>query len=173
MDPSTRQLCDSRVFSPARAHSASLQGLSGVLAVDQLRRSRGSVRNSSSYSCPLRAPCAAQPTINRHIERMHNVLKLNRSHADGVQILKYEAGGFYLRHSPLRLHRSGVEPDILGSGRYAARACSPSCCTFRAPMRAGSAHTGSATGDYRRVRHWRSRVGSRIVLLALPPGSTG
>jgi hypothetical protein len=58
------------------------------------------VRNSTSYSCPLHgSDCARRRGMAEHTDRVLGVLGVNKSRADAVHLLRYQSGGFYLKHT--------------------------------------------------------------------------
>ena len=63
-------------------------------------RPAAAVRNSTSFGCSFVAKRCGEvhPTFLRHLHELRGKLQLPRGHADGVNILRYEAGGYYRLH---------------------------------------------------------------------------
>lgn len=59
-----------------------------------------SVRNSTSFGCSMVSQRCGEvhPTFLRHLFELRGKLQLARGHADGVNVLRYEVGGFYRVH---------------------------------------------------------------------------
>lgn len=55
-------------------------------------------RNSSSCNCRTTAECDSLPGVRSYRERIAEVLEIGLEHTEGLNILKYETGGFYKRH---------------------------------------------------------------------------
>jgi len=71
-------------------------------------------RNSSSFSCSITDVCSQRPGIRAHRDRLASVLGIGIEHAEDLNVLKYEAGGYYRRHHDYILADRNPDHEICG-----------------------------------------------------------
>ena len=77
---------------------------------------RAGGRNSSSWACLGLAACKARPAIGAHLNHIARSLELNVAHGDGVNVLRYEPGGFYKYHHDYIPHELTVPSEWMRLG---------------------------------------------------------